>query len=210
MARVPIYGSWDAGRHFWKKLRTVALEAGMKESTLSPAFYHHSAEGSVQAMLGTHVDDILFATKEGHQGMDKILTQFETKEVAEGKFRFCGKEIEQDESGSVRVTCRDTTLNISQSNFRTEGRSKSDKANEGEVAQLRSVIGSLSRIARQCRPDLSYMTKLCDPLTKRMRADRLRKAMEEGILDLVPSDRSILNKMKKQKAKEKEDATGEA
>ena len=151
MARVPIYGSGDAGRHFWKKLRTVALEAGMKESALSPAFYHHSAEGSVQAMLGTHVDDILFATKEGQQGMvDKILAHFETKEVAEGKFRFCGKEIEQDESGSVRVTCRDTTLNISQINFRTEGRSKSDKANEGEVAQLRSVIGSVSWIARQC------------------------------------------------------------
>ena len=49
--------------------------------------------------------------------------------------------------------------------------------------------------------------QLCDPLTKRMRADRLRKAMEDGILDLVPSDRSILNNMKKQK---KEDATEEA
>ena len=58
------------------------------------------------------------------------------------------------------MTCRDTTLNISQINFRTEGRSKDDKANEGEVAQLRSVIGSLSWIARQCRPDLSYMTNV--------------------------------------------------
>ncbi len=31
MARVPTYGTCDAGRGFWEKLREDALEAGMPE-----------------------------------------------------------------------------------------------------------------------------------------------------------------------------------
>ena len=31
-----------------------------------------------------------------------------------------------------------------------------DLATDSEIAQMRSVVGSLGWIARQCRPDLSY------------------------------------------------------
>ena len=35
-------------------------------------------------------------------------------------------------------------------------RKMSDLATEAEVTQLMSVVGSLSWVSRQCRPDLSY------------------------------------------------------
>ena len=37
-----------------------------------------------------------------------------------------------------------------------KGRKQTDLARDHEIAQLRSVVGSLAWVARQCRPQLSY------------------------------------------------------
>ena len=39
LARVPIYGTKDAGRQFWKKLRQEIINSGLKENRLMKAFY---------------------------------------------------------------------------------------------------------------------------------------------------------------------------
>ena len=39
VARVPIYGTCDAGRGFWKKLRHDILGTGLKENVVLPALY---------------------------------------------------------------------------------------------------------------------------------------------------------------------------
>ena len=54
------------------------------------------------------------------------------------------------------MTCRDTAEKTLPINWRPNGRNLEAKATEGEISQLRSVVGSLAWIARQCRPGLSY------------------------------------------------------
>ena len=77
------------------------------------------------------------------------------EKVKSGKFRHCGKEIEQVENYSICVTCEPATDGTGGVRYCSTGRKADDLATEGEVGQMRSVIGSLGWIARQCRPDLS-------------------------------------------------------
>ena len=37
--------------------------------------------------------------------MDQFLKRFEVKNIHEGKFKFCGREYEQVEDDSIRITC---------------------------------------------------------------------------------------------------------
>ena len=64
LCRVPIYGSIDAGRGFYLRMDSEVKTAGMKASKVMPALYYHQDEnGNLDAMLCTHVDDLLFACK---------------------------------------------------------------------------------------------------------------------------------------------------
>ena len=70
--------------------------------------------------------------------------------------RLRGKTVEQLADYPIRVTCKDAVETIESIKYSTDGRDMTDRATEAEVAQMRSVVGSLGWIARQCRPDLSY------------------------------------------------------
>ena len=64
LCRVPIYGSIDAGRGFYLRMDSEVKDAGMKASKVMPALYYHLDEnGDHDAMLCTHVDDLLSAHK---------------------------------------------------------------------------------------------------------------------------------------------------
>ena len=43
--RVPIYGTCDAGRGFWKKLRHDILSTGLKENAVIRALYIYQEDG---------------------------------------------------------------------------------------------------------------------------------------------------------------------
>ena len=121
--------------------------------------YVIEVDGVVHAMLITHVDDLIWAVQpEYAHHMKAILKEFAVNEEKTKKndFRFCGKEIKRLPSGNILVTCKDATECIGPIKYSAEGRRMSDLASQAEVAQMRSVIGSLGWIARQCRPDLSY------------------------------------------------------
>jgi len=121
--------------------------------------YVIEVDGVVHAMLITHVDDLIWAVQPTYaHHMKAILKEFAVNEEKTKKndFRFCGKEIKRLPSGNILVTCKDATECIGPIKFSAEGRLMSDLASQAEVAQMRSVIGSLGWIARQCRPDLSY------------------------------------------------------
>ena len=55
VVRVPIYGTCDAGRGFWKKLRHDILS----ENAVLRALYIYQESGEPKAMFATHVGDIV-------------------------------------------------------------------------------------------------------------------------------------------------------
>jgi len=177
VARVPIYGTKDAGRGFWRQLREDILATGLRENAIMKALYHMQVDGQVVFMLATHVDDMLWASAPGYEHIaDRLLEKFSIKKVEEGTFRFCGREIRQTDDGSITVKCKDNAEKVQPITYEKRGRKDTDDATDSEISQLRSVIGSLSWVARQCRPDLSYRVSKLQSLCTRARLKDLSEA----------------------------------
>ena len=108
VARVPIYGTCDAGRGFWKKLRHDILSTGLKENAVIRALYIYQEDGELKLMLATHVDDMLWASKSGYEDrVQQLLDRYTIKTVESGTFRFCGREVIQHSDFSVSVKCKE-------------------------------------------------------------------------------------------------------
>ena len=115
LARVPVYGTQDAGRGFWKKFRRTLIAGGVRENRVLSAVFPLT-------VVATHVDDLLYAFDGpvGHGVIDHIKQHLILSIECECNFSFCGREVRQDaENGdnSVRVTCEATTLKINEIRF---------------------------------------------------------------------------------------------
>ena len=86
----------------------------------------------------------------------QILSVFNFRKVEEGSFRFCGREVDQDAESNIMIRCKSSVENVLLINFETKGRNNNDKATQGEIGQLRSVVGSLAWVGRHCRPAIRY------------------------------------------------------
>ena len=60
---VPIYETKNAGRNFWKRLRSVMCDCCLEDHYICKACYDHARAGEVQLILATHVDDFIWACK---------------------------------------------------------------------------------------------------------------------------------------------------
>ena len=69
--------------------------------------FTYQEDGDIKAMIACHVDDLLCALKPGYEHfIEKILEacHVEKSKISEKNFRFCGREIEQDEQKNIKVT----------------------------------------------------------------------------------------------------------
>jgi hypothetical protein len=177
LARVPIYGTQDAGRKFWKKFSFVIKDSGFRENKIAKAMYVIEVDQKVMGIMVTHVDDLCWAiSPEYEDRIQRVLDSFSVRKIEEGEFRFCGKEIKQLPDFSIVVTCKDTTETINPLCYTLNGRRQDDDATEAEIGQMRSVVGSLGWIARQCRPGLSYMVSKLQGIVSKAKVRDLREA----------------------------------
>jgi hypothetical protein len=93
VANRPIYGTADAGRGFYKKLRKCEKEAKLDETRQLLSLYTYNVEGKIELMLGAHVDDVIWAAAPEYESMIyEFLANFVIKKEMEGNFGFCGRE----------------------------------------------------------------------------------------------------------------------
>ena len=191
LARVPIYGTADAGRGFWLKLKEVILGEGYSLNQILPTMFTLRKEDKIIGVLSSNVDDILHGEyDEGKEAMQKILDTFAVREQQEGSFRFCGKEVEQDKDYSIKVTAKDNTEKIKPIDIGIK-RKLAEKCDAGETTALRSVTASLAWIARQVRPALSYRVSKLQCIAGNGRVSDLRQANKVLELALSTSDEGL-------------------
>ena len=159
LAFVPIYGTKDAGRGLWRRIRKVLISSGFKENFVMNALYSYAVNGIVEAVVATHVDDLIYAYSpkaETQMAAVKKELIFGTEEELE--FRFCGTEIKQDpETFQIKVTCEQTSRKLGTIRLSAERIKQVDSAVvPDERDQLMSVVGSLMWISRCCRPGIAY------------------------------------------------------
>ena len=162
LAFVPIYGTKDAGRGLWRRIRKVFISVGLRENFVMSALYSYSKDGVAMVLVATHVDDVLWACDpEASDVMKAVTTELAFGTLEERSFRFCGVEIQQDDDFTIRVTCEKTSRKLELIDI-PEHRSKDPTspctANEQEA--LRSVTGGLMWITRSCRPGIAYGTSV--------------------------------------------------
>mgnify|MGYP001410871659 CR=1 FL=1 len=81
-SNLPIYGTGDAGRRFYKAFRQKTLDVGLYENEIMKSLYSYHIDGEVMLILAVHVDDILCAAKPAYEHMnEELLAKFEAKET---------------------------------------------------------------------------------------------------------------------------------
>ena len=157
IARVPVYGTTDAGRNLYLRIKECSRELGLKTSrVLSALYFLTDKEGNLCAALCTHVDDFLWAARgAGEEVMQRLLDRFKIGRVETDKFRFCGREYIQHEDCTIEINCRDNTRAIRPIEIRKDEKATTP-VSQAQRTMLRSVIGSLAWVARATRPDLAY------------------------------------------------------
>ena len=95
--------------------------------------------------------------------IQQLVDRYTLKTVEPVTFRFCGRDVVQHPDFSISVRCNDTTEKI-------------EPVRDHEIAQLRSVVGSLAWVAGQCRPQLSYGVNKLQSVCGTATLDHLRFA----------------------------------
>ena len=149
-ARVPIYGTKEAGRGFWLKLKEVAENHGFKLNRILPTLFSlRDNENKMIGIMTSNVDDLLYGChEEAEPIVEKMMEEFTVGETAEKDFRFCGKEVAQRDDYSIDVTAKDNTEKLRPISISDE-RKASSLCDAGEKTCLRSVVAALAWIARQ-------------------------------------------------------------
>ena len=201
LIRVPVYGLCDSGRGFWKRLDSESKETGFTASAVFPAFYFFKnnssqnedeiQESEVVAVMTTHVDDLLYSyLPQGKQAVEKLLSKFDIGTQESQNFRYCGKSFDEVDS-VIRINVSDNTRRIHPIRIQ-DGRPNHDELTPSDVTQLRSVVGSLSWIARQGRPDLLYVVSRLQSEVKGATVQTLRDANKAVALAQAGRDEVFL------------------
>ena len=125
-------------------------------------------------MFSPHTSTIFCGRVPSQDSVDRLLTRFEVGRKEEGRLRFCGKQF--DASG------HDILLDVADNTRKTtyveiaKHRNPADPVTKGEEKQLRSVVGSLSWIARQARPDILYRVSRLQSSIKGATVSTLKEA----------------------------------
>ena len=93
-------------------------------------------------------------TESGHAVIDRLLTRFELGRKEARRLRFRGKQFEAS-GHDILLDVEDNTKKTTYIEI-AKHRNPANPVTNGEEKLLRSVVGSLSWIARQARPDILY------------------------------------------------------
>ena len=171
-------------------LHEVLLSCGLKEiPSESAAYFLPGPANEVAGILGTHVDDILWAGNAAMDAaMDEVQKNFRFGKIEGKEFKFCGRTIKQTEHG-IEVTSPNVMDRVKPIFIESARRARrAEPATDYEISQLRSVLGSVSWLARTCRPDLCYE---CNRLQTVQAKARIQDLIETNrLLDYAVKTRS--------------------
>ena len=152
-----VYGMKDSPRQWFDELISVLKSLGMKQSSSDLGLFSYSVQGETHGVCVIHVDDILcggsnlFMTNV----IDKLKKRFAFGRQEQSDFTYCGIHLQQ---------VNDTTF-LSQSNYSDSIETivvpnwQSHRPLSKFLAKkYRSVLGALSWISLNSRPDFAFMS----------------------------------------------------
>lgn len=204
MLKKPVYGLPEAPKAWYATLRSALEGLGFQVSVIDPAlFIHRNVHGLVNAMVTTHVDDLMLAT-DGTPEIEATVVQLqnmfpfgEWEEVAKvGKVTYCGKQIKIDYEHGERV------IKVNQNDFcqgrlskididKTRAKEVDATVTEQEKSDFRSTLGCLQWLSTQTRVDICFDTNQLQKRINDLRvkdllmANQLVREAKRASVDLV-------------------------
>ena len=159
-----IYGANDAPHNWYVEFDSVAQEVGFTKSKLDNCLYLcHGDDGSLQGVLGAHVDDTISGGcgDKYDRAIELLKARFPFRKWRIGEGEFLGTFYRQHDNGEITYQQRDYAQHIRPISISKERIKKPWlPATEKEVKALRAVNGALGWISSQSRPDLAVQTSM--------------------------------------------------
>ena len=132
-----------------------------KHHVLIPAFYpftNDHGERKLSGIIAMATDDLLHGGEEEHmKRMEKLKEKYKMGKFQFGNGRFCGKNYTNHPDGSITITqenfVQEKTSTIPLTPERR--RQRYSKCTAEEISALRALLGSLSWLAKETRPDIA-------------------------------------------------------
>ena len=152
--RKPMYGLKDAARKWFLTLRNELKKLGCEQSTIDLCMFTYHVEGKLCGMFVTHVDDFLIAGNDIFKKnvIEVIKQTFHISKHELDIFAYVGLEVKQTKQ-SVLITQRKYLSNITPVEIDQSKMKKGRLLSESEITKYRSLLGKLSWMVTQTRPD---------------------------------------------------------
>ncbi|CAK0819108.1 unnamed protein product [Prorocentrum cordatum] len=172
-----IFGLATAPRQWWATLKNALLKVELVSKDghkfhlvhglVDPAlFVGHGSDGTLQAIVCVHVDDLLIASST-QASYDRIKKLFPFGGWQGLDFTFCAKDVVQRPDGAIRMSQSVFAEKLEPLELTKERkRDLGCPATEIEIAENRSMIGSLGWLATQTRPDLAAGVSMAQRVQK--------------------------------------------
>lgn len=157
--RKGVFGLADSPRRWYLRLHKSVTRLGWVRSNVDAAqWFFYDKAGSLQGMMVSHVDDLLFAgTSVAKQTLDALGQELGFGSLDTGCFNYCGKQVKQLDDGSIEVSMQAYHENIQAVTVPVIRKKNLDSPlTPTELRQLRAVLGSLQWLVTQVRFDMSY------------------------------------------------------
>ncbi|CAE7232206.1 RE1 [Symbiodinium sp. CCMP2456] len=157
------YGLLDGPMAWFRHLKRVLLEElGYTQSLADPCIYFlHDNERKgwdrLRGIVSVATDDLLHGGDDEHESrMQKLNERYKLGKFQYGAGRFTGKQFTPQDDGSIIIDQKhyveEKVRKIPLT--RTRKGQRYSYCSEEEIAQLRSLVGALSWLAKETRPDL--------------------------------------------------------
>ena len=197
------YGLLDGPFQWFKHLKGVLLDLGYEQSLADPCLFmlfeqDQDGEGKGRTLcgiIGVATDDLLHGGGHLHWSkMKSIQQRYKLGKFSHGSGRFVGKEIQELGSHRYRVhQAQYVKDKVKPLEIPTDRKSlKYDLCDEAEISALRGLLGTLSWLAKETRPDLQGRVSILQQTMPRPTIQNLleanslareaRREMESGIL----------------------------
>ena len=161
-----VYGLNDASRFWYFRVREELSRLGCKHTKLDQSLFFYYTN-KLEGILISHVDDFMYAGTQDFQVnvINNLKQTFKISKENDENFTYVGIEVQQGKEG-IYVSQSEYQSKLQEIEIESSRRAdKNSTITKEEDEKLGSVIGQLSWLATETRPDLAY--DVCELSTSR-------------------------------------------
>ena len=153
------YGLTDGPYAWYQHVSRILKELGYQKSRADPClFYLFNDKEEIEGIIGLATDDMIHGGGKRHwRNMNWLKSSYQMGKFTTGSGTFTGKQIQVNNDGSMTVHQKNYIENNIQPIPIDRDRKvrKYNRCTEEEKGQLRTLIGGLSWVSKECRPDIA-------------------------------------------------------